>query len=209
MNRAEVLAELREVLGDKVAPYAWSDLRLLNFLSLGQDQFCKDTGFFRDSQTYKINTVAGTEAYSIPGRVIEILQVRIDGNLLRKFTGDAPAGASEGIPFAWRTDDETGLISFYPTPDAVYQASLRVWRKSKISFSTSGDLEIPEDFHLAPVEWAAHLALSDHDRELQDPVKAADHKAKFDRHYVPEGKRAFRRICAGSGLFSPNPLYLV
>ena len=49
MTRAEVLAELREVLNDKVSPYGWSDKRLLHFLSLGQDQFCKDTGFFRDA----------------------------------------------------------------------------------------------------------------------------------------------------------------
>lgn len=207
MTRAEVLAELREVLNDKVSPYGWSDARLLRFLSLGQDQFCKDTGFFRDATTYKVNAVAGTASYALSPRIIQVMRASLDGAYLEKFSGVAPAGS--GQPFAWQTDLEHGMISLYPTPDADCTIDLAVWRKSRSAFSTSGDLELPDDLHLAPVEWAAFLAFSDHDRELQDPVKAADHKARYDKIYVPLGRQAFRRLCGGLGTFAPNPLYLV
>ncbi|OHD23522.1 MAG: hypothetical protein A2Y38_12225 [Spirochaetes bacterium GWB1_59_5] len=207
MNRAEILAEFRERVRDKVQPYAWSDTRCFRALSLGQDQFCKDTGFFRDTATYTIATVAGTAAYAIPARVIEVLKASIAGAWLKKFTGDAPL-VDEGTPCAWQTDQDTGMVTLHPTPDAVYTVALHVWRKSKIAFLTSGDPEIPDDLQLAMVEWAAFLFYSDHDREIQDPVKAADHKRTYET-YVPQGKQAFRRLCAGHGTFAPNPIYLV
>ena len=208
MTRAEVLAELREVLNDKVSPYGWSDKRLLHFLSLGQDQFCKDTGFFRDASTYKLTTVAGTASYALSTRVIEVLRASIAGAQLEKFSGLAPT-TGEGQPYAWQTDLEHGMVTLYPTPDAVYTVDLYTWRKSRIAFSASGDFDLPDDMHLAPVEWAAFLAFGDHDRELQDPVKAADHKARYNKVYVPAGKQAFRRLCRGHASFAPNPLYLV
>jgi hypothetical protein len=209
MTRAEILAEFREVVRDKVQPYAWSDARCYRALSIGQDQFCKDTGFFRDTTTYTIPTVAGTAAYAIPARVIEVLKASIAGGELRRFTGDV-AATDPAQPFAWQTDKDTGKLVLHPTPDAVYTVALHVWRKSAISFLTSGDPEIPgDDLQLAMVEWAAHLFYSDHDREIQDPVKAADHKRKYETFYVPEGKRALRRLCVGRAVFAPNPTYLV
>lgn len=208
MTRAEVLAELREVLNDKVQPYGWSDRRLLYFLSLGQDQFCKDTGFFRDHTTYTISAEAGTASYAINSRIIEVREVWLNGAPIQKFAGVAPS-ISAAQPFAWQTDLEPGKLSLYPTPDTACTLELRVWRKSITPFSTSGNLELPDDLHLAPVEWAAHLAFMDHDRELQDPVKSADHKTRYDKIYVPQGKQAFRRLCAGSATFVPNSRYLV
>lgn len=207
MTRAELLAEFREVVNDQAKPYAWSDTRALRILSLAQDQFCKDTGFFLDSSSYIITTEPGVRDYAIPERAIEVLIATLNGSELRKVKGLPPA--SDGPPIAWQTDLETGMISFSPTPDAVYTVPLRVWRKSKIAFRASGNPEIPEDLHLALIEWGAWCFYGDHDRELQDPVKAAEHKANYDKIWVPQGKREFARLCAGRATFAPNPLYLV
>ena len=39
MTRAELLEETRHVVGDTLPPYAWSDTRLMMWLSEGQDTF--------------------------------------------------------------------------------------------------------------------------------------------------------------------------
>lgn len=146
MLRTDALAELREVLGDVTGPvYGWSDLRLMRFLSLGQDQFCKDTGFFTDFANYTITTVAGTSVYAIDPRLIEIKEIWYGEFRLSKFfqhqrqspydsTTEFPetgTSGSQGVPYAWQVDERTGYITLYPTPDAAYTLSLRVWRRSR------------------------------------------------------------------------------
>jgi len=316
MLRTEALEELRHILADRVEPYGWSDLRLMRFLSLGQDQFCKDTGFFTDNTNFSLTTVAGTTGYAIDPRVIEIKEVWYGDFRLSKFfqserqsildtTSEFPELGTQtpGMPVAWQLDQETGIITLYPEPDAVYALTLRVWRKSRspltrktstvtlagvlhigdvvtatvngtaFSYTTlAGDLslsavatalaavidasasfassasgqvisiassdravstvttvaisgagatttataadnysvefEIPDDFHFAPVEWAAYKALGDHDSELFNPKKAAEHLGNYQL-LKSEGKRAYRRLCGGSPSVVPNPLYIV
>ncbi|OHD22882.1 MAG: hypothetical protein A2Y38_15895 [Spirochaetes bacterium GWB1_59_5] len=212
MTRAEVLAELRELVSDTVAPYAWSDARLMNFLSLGQTQFCKDTGFFRDTVNYKLTTEEGVSTYLLDSAIIQVLSLT---NGEATITEDVRSSLFDtpSQPFAYRTDLDNRSLTLLAPADAVYILDMSVWRAARVAFnhktgaSYDGVLEIPEDFHLAPVEYAAYKCFSDHDRERQDPVKAADHLKNFKR-YTIEGKRAFRRF-AGSRGFQPNPIYLV
>jgi len=212
MTRAEILAELREMVSDTRAPYGWSDVRLMNFLSLGQTQFCKDTGFFRDSTNYTLTTEVGVSTYLLDSEVIKVLALSYAGSTL---TEDVRSSLFDSActPFAYRTDLDTQSLTLLAPADAVYTLDMVVWRSARVPFnhkngnSYDGALEIPEDFHLAPVEYAAYKCFGDHDRERQDPVKAADHLANFKR-YTVEGKRAFRRFTSSRG-FEPNPTYLV
>ena len=211
MTRDEAVAELRFVLADTVKPYSWSDFRLLNFLSLAQDQFCKDTGFFSDFVTYNITTAVNIDSYALDPRIIEVLDVWYLGTKLRHFyqAERVTLPPSPGQPIGWQSDQQTQKITFWPALDKVYTIPLRVWRKSLQKLSADGaEFEIPEDFHLACVEWAAYKALGDHDRELQDPVKAAEHLANY-KIGAREGKLAFQRISGGMGDVIPNPLYVV
>ena len=216
MLRTEALAELRIVLADTQAPYAWSDDRLIGWMSLGQDQFCRDTGFFTDTVTYNISTVANTEAYAIDSRVIKVYDAWYGGTRLRRFYQDQRVvlPPSPGPPISFQTDQQTGMITLWPAPDAVYTITLDVWRKSKKALThktltvADGEFEIPEEFHYAPVEWAAHKALNDHDRELQDPTKSAEHKLNYNS-IAKDGKRAFQQISGGVGDVIPNQLYVI
>jgi len=213
MIRSEVLAELRSVLADSVAPYFWSDARLMLFLSLGQTQFCRDTGFFRDSTNYPLVTEAGQASYASPAEVIEIRDLTYLQMPLKKL--HAPAtNISPGPPLAFSTSSDTGKLVLSPTPDAVYVLNTQVWRAARVPFNHvtggqyDGEMEIPEEFHLAPVEWAAGKAFGDHDSERQDPVKAADHQKNY-KNIVREGKRAFRLKHGEVPEIVADPLYLV
>lgn len=210
MTRAEMLAELREVIDDTVVPYAWSDVRLLAYLAEGQDKFCEDTGYFRDASSHNLTLVAGTSSYAIPDRVIQVMDVMDGSTRLGKFEeadrGEAQTPlhsvadiAQSGRPCAWQTDRETGSITLYPTPSADTAGeifSLRVWRYSTDALNDTGaEPEIPARFQRACVEWAAFKAFTHHDQEKQDKIKASDHLVEY-RMYVSDGVVALRR-CQG------------
>lgn len=211
MTRTELLAELRSVIDDTVRPYGWSDTRLAHWLSEGQDKFCEQSGFWSDKSTYTITTVLNQTDYAIPARVTAVRSVwdgtreLVDGT--REHT---PVITGEPQrPLRYRTDLETGVLSLLEPPAADIILTLRVHRRSKIRFSVAGtELEIPEEFHLAVVEYAAYKAFGDHDRELQDPVKANDHLLNFKR-YVKDGQRAYRRLTGEYTDVVPNRLYVV
>jgi hypothetical protein len=229
MTRTEILAELRAKLADSVAPYFWSDDRLMLFLALGQTQFCRDTGYFRDSTNYPLVTEAGQASYAIPAEVIEIFSIWNGQAPLRKilrpglnYPIDSANfsdyvnfnGLASGTPFAWSSGEDTGKLTLTPAPNAVYILNMKVWRAARVPFNRrtgglyDGEMEIPAEFRLAPVEWAAAEAFGDHDSERQDPVKAADHKANY-LVIARQGKRAFRKLHGERATYAPNPAYLV
>lgn len=211
MTRDELLAELRAVVDDTIQPYGWSDIRLAFWLSEGQDKFCEQSGFWSDKTTHAITTVLNQTDYAIDPRIVAIRSIwdgareLVDGAKER-----SPVITSEPQrPLRYRTDLETEVLSLLEPPISGIVLSLRVHRRSKIRFSVEGaELEIPEEFHLAPVEYAAHKAFGDHDRELQDPVKANDHLLNFKR-YVKEGQRAYRRLTGEYTDVVLNQLYVV
>lgn len=213
MTRAEALAELRSVIDDTVAPYAWSDARLMQFLALGQTQFCRDTGFFRDSTNYPLVTQAGISSYALAPEIIQVLAIKMSP-YAELVPGFFPDDTTQGQPYGWRLGNDTGNIELFPVPDGVYTLTMKVWRSARVPFDRTtngiydGEFEIPSDFHFAPVEWAAYKCFGDHDRERQDPVKAADHLANY-KGIVKDGKTAFRRMHGEMIQIVPNPSYVV
>lgn len=122
-----------------------------------------------------------------------------------------------GKPLVFATDEQTVVDStgsqgrvvlrLYPVPSQDYAGgvvALRVARTplTKLTGNAS-DLEttpeIPEDYHLALVDYAAYMALRIVDHELGDPVRAAEFEATFNRK-VEEAKRETIRK-----MFTPQP----
>lgn len=221
MTRDRMLIELRDRIGDTVQPYFWSDDFLLGVLAEGQDEFCEQTGYFRDVSNFTVTLETGKAAYAISDRIIEILAIWDGTRKLGKFQETQrafvsqewdPATSTEqsGRPRAWQTDRETGLITFDRTPTAAENGAvfqIHAWRYSLYSLDGDGPVpevgetpvaepEIPSRFHRACIEWAAHKAYGDHDSEKSDPIKSSRHKAEFD-DYVKKGRFAMQR---GHGL---------
>jgi hypothetical protein len=221
MTRAEALAELKAVLRESVLDAAWGDTRLLGYLSEGQDKFCEETGFFMDNTNHTIPTVVGTATYSIPDRIISVLDIydatgrrlgKVDERIRRYANLDTepqswPSETSDTS--YWQVDQATNAITLHPTPTTVQTLTLRVWRYARNELSVgTNEFEIPSRFHRACIEWAAYKSLMHHDAEQEDPVKAADHLAAFGI-YVRDGKKAHRRITSMQTEIVGNPLYVV
>lgn len=223
MTRAQMLAELREVLGDRSIPYGWSDTRLEGYLAEGQDKFCEKTGYFKDTSNFTIVLETDVAIYPIPDRIIEVFDIWNGTVKLKKTLVDDyaiepewPAISATGMPNSWRADQETGSIMFNTAPTIAENEKifiLQVWRYSLFDLAgdgaTSGTAalpEIPSRFQRACIEWAAYKAFNRHDEDYQDAIKAADHLRGFDM-YVLGGKAALRRIQGAETRVGTNPAY--
>ena len=217
MTWDDLLEELRGVVEDTVQPFAWSDTTLLGFLSEGQDKFCEDTGFFRDS-SQTITLEEGVTSYVVPARTIEILGIWYGYKKLTFF----PAGTDftyanddwstpiTGIPTAWRADDTTGSVTIYPIPSADMDGvdlSVKVWRYGADPLATSSTSpELPGRLQRACIEWAAYKVLNFHYAETQDPIKAKDHLEMY-KSYVRDGISMFRRSHGIDASVGTDPAY--
>lgn len=216
MTKAEMIAEFRFVVHDNAAPPAWSDIRVGYWLSEGQDRFCEKTGFWQDKTTFTIATILDQQDYDIDPRIVSIRSIWDGTRQLIDVTGktyyldemDFSDNPSQS-PVHYRTDAETGKITFFEPVLGGVTLTIRAHRRALVALSAAnGQPEIPAEFHLAPIEYAAHKAFSDHDRELQDPVKASDHLKNFNA-YVRDGRMAYRRLTGEYSDVVANPLYVV
>ena len=308
MTRAELLEETRQVVGDTLSPYAWSDSRLVAWLSEGQDTFCRMTGFWQDASSYTLTTVLDQLDYAIPSRIISIKSVwdgdrqLIDGSG-KMFSDSYFSDVTAQRPLHYRLSKETDKLTLFEPPLADITLALRVHRRSlspltrkssvvtlggtfhagdtvvvvvngtvfsytaqvadaslsgvaaqieallaadttlatsvsgqtisiasadaalstfatasvsgagaaigvTVSNSYSADPEIPDELQGALVEYAAYKAFGEHDRELQDHIKARDHYANF-MLYVKRGMSMHRALTGDYPDVVPNTLYVI
>jgi len=124
------------------------------------------------------------------------------------FNPDELSQLPPGKPLVFATDDYTtadaegsiGVVSMrlYPIPSAPWANSviqMRVARYPKEDL-TERNLqvvpEIPRDWHLNSLDWAAYLALRIVDHELGDPARAMQFKQSFEQHVI-DAKAEFQK----------------
>lgn len=114
-------------------------------------------------------------------------------NSFTEFANFSAALNETGQPMRFTTDEGVQIddehqirIMFKPIPDANQQGktvSMRVRRLpiNRLSMEdTDACPEIPEDWHLDMLEWAAWRALRNWDLDAEDRKKADSHKTRFD-----------------------------
>lgn len=118
-------------------------------------------------------------------------------------------------PLAWSTDEETAAdstgsfgvvrVRLFPKPSTTYAGktiSMRVARLPKVRL-TAANLsvypEIPEDYHLPMLDYAAYLALRIVDHEMGDPARASEFLNSFEAHVTEARAEMLRKN------FTPHP----
>jgi hypothetical protein len=128
-------------------------------------------------------------------------------NVITPFSA-AQLGSTAGVPQAFGTDealseDDDGSLSavsmrVYPTPRAEDDGTvikLRVIRMpiNELTLSSPSAVpEIPADYHLNMLDWAAYLALRIVDTDAGNPKRAAEFAQSFETH-VQEARRLVLR----------------
>jgi hypothetical protein len=120
---------------------------------------------------------------------------------------------SPGRPTAYYTDETlvyatSGRVTFsiFPAPAADQDGkvvSLRVLRTPISTYSIDKmdqeESEIPEDYELDPLRWAAYLATSTHDGDAGSSTAAAKHKTAFEECVANAVRETKRKIFANMG----------
>lgn len=115
--------------------------------------------------------------------------------------------ATDNHPYGFSTDDgiDTGedhapIMTLFPTPDATvdgFAVNMRVSRLPLVDPTLDNlkdPLEIPEDYCLDMLEWAAWRALRNWDIDAEDRKKAQQHRDRFDEAVKEARREVLRKI---------------
>lgn len=202
MNGAELLRYIRtDVLRDSATPYLWSDVLIYRRLGMAQAIHARMTYSIVDDQQ-TITTDIGTPTYTLPLDTIHVLSARVSTNSadMSSFTRKVIPShlvTSTGEPRIYTLDEATGLIRFYPVPDASYEVALRIARLPTTTIASGVAPEIPERYHLDLASYVAWQCLLDNDVDGSG-VKAAQRHADDWHQRVADAKREFYRLQLGA-----------
>jgi len=198
----EILADARRYLDDEVQPYLWSDATLYDGLNAAIDEACERTRVIQDSTSSacSITLVAGTARYTLNPAIFAVRRARVSGQryplklVNARQLDDLHPGwddttlTDNGTPEYAVFDLGDGTITLHPRPSEAGTLSLTVWRRpteaERIEYG-DGDAEpaIPERQHRELVHFVLFRAFTEHDREKNNPEKAATHLALFTAAY--------------------------
>ena len=125
-------------------------------------------------------------------------------------------GLPDGDPVAYATDEEvvaneddavqTATLRVYPKPTTaqdgkkIYLRVVRMpierlnWKQRKVQRP-----EVPEDFHIDMLDWAAYLALRIQDQDQGNAKAAGDFRASFEAMVLDARKTTMRKLFAPTG----------
>ena len=211
----------------------WTDSALLRYIRDAEAKFVSQTLCLRDSRTTEITQITmveGQSEYDLDPRVVSILAAQLDGRVvLGRTTWASRFGADpalspntsytapdeSGQPRIYYTDRDSNAIGFYPKPSehtAGKIVRLQVARMPLAPLKAMDDVpEIPEQYHLDLVEWAAWRALRNHDPDIDGSndvlallrARTEQHRTRFEAA-VAECKREFKYLNVQQVEFAPR-----
>jgi len=179
MTTEELLEHLRvNILRDEAVPPLWSDEELLAYLDDAQRIMARFTHCLVSTTggASQITTAAGVSAYPLHPAVLHVSAVYCE-ETRRELSpaAYAPFAAGHGAPQAYRASiDNAGELLVFPVPDNTYTLRLRVARDPLESMAKGGEPEVPVQWRLALVDWAAYRALRANDPEQLNMAAAND-----------------------------------
>lgn len=198
MTLAELIAECRRVLDDRKAPYQWDDDFLVASLNRAEAMAARGGLLLKDYSTASVcqssltNATAlitlHTSVFRIERAILDGYSVPLDLRTLLEMDEIFPGweDADRSLPTHLITDIETGKVRPHPLPDGNYTLNMTVYRVPVTAMSamtSSPEIEDLGGNHRALTHFVVSEAYEDHDSDRYDPVKAADHRATFNRHF--------------------------
>lgn len=233
MKVAEMLEELREsILRDTTDALSadevdllWTDRALLRYLNDGYFRFCERSRILEDATTpevCEVALVADQKSYPLHKSILHVASATFEGKALKLASMAAahnePDEVSHVTPnmalsyrgvTAFLPDYNVGTFYVLGAPSADESGkvvNLRVNRLplEPISESTINTVpEVPEQYHLDIIEWAAFRALRNHDADAEFMAKASAHSTRFERA-VEEARETHRRRTFTGIQFAPS-----
>jgi len=230
MKTSELLKELQENLlrdvsneaVDDSAASLWSPDALVRYLDDAQNRMARQTECLLDRSTPEITRlfiVPDLDTYPLDKRIIRVHRARVAGKILKETSTsheeDGSSSVREDLPRArsnpnyiarYSMDEGADTLRVFPMPTSDHDGQLmellvsRLPAKPLTNSKPDREPEVPIDFHLDLVEWAAYRALRNHDVDSENIQKANIHRAAFQRA-VDELRRQIRRKHAAPAVF--------
>jgi len=226
--RENILRDVSDEVGHSQDSYLLNDRSLVRYIEEGVVKFAVGTLCIRDETTpevTRVRLVPGVESYELDPRVVAVFGARVGHANLRRTTYSGMTSAPDVAPSTsiedwgrrythaapcwFYTDRESGKLGVWPTPGdnaAGTDLILRVARKPLRKLEAT-DLkavpEIPDEYHMDVLEWAAWRALRNHDADLEALAKASQHRKRF-LETVEELSRQAKRLLAQDVQFRVN-----
>lgn len=213
----------------------WSDEALLLYIRDAEAKFVSQTMCLRDSNTPEVTQItlqSGVAEYPLDKRVLSVHEAILDGRTVlgrtswnTRFGFSAPMTPNtsysppneSGQPRIFYTDRDSYSLGLYPTPSAQQEGlvlRMQVARMPLIALSKTNmdaSSEVPEQYHLDMLEWAAWRALRNHDPDIDGAPEALgllrarteQHRTRFEAAVV-ECKRQAKYLNVMQVEFGPR-----
>lgn len=213
----------------------WTDDALLLYIRDAEAKFVSQTLCLRDSQTPEITQItlqAGIQEYELDRRVLAIQAAQLDNRMVLGRTnwatrfGNDPAltpntsytlPTESGEPRIYYTDRDSYSMGVYPIPSEQQDGKIIRLQVSRLPINplSKSDMdmqsEVPEQYHLDMIEWAAWRALRNHDPDIDGATEALSllrarteqHRTRFEAA-VAECKRQAKYLNVRQVEFGPQ-----
>jgi len=209
--RENVLRDSSDAVGNASDDYLFDDRTLVRYIQEAVTKFAVETLCIRDETTpevTRIRLVPGVDSYALDPRVIALYGARIGNNHLQRVMYSSLVGGRLGrtctpstTPSLFYTDRESGKMGVWPVPgeacadqDLILRAARKPLRPLEAT-NLKAEPELPEEYHLDVLEWAAYRALRNHDADAEAMTKASAHRRRFTET-VQELSRKSKRLLA-------------
>ena len=192
MDVQTIVDEARLRSGNSVEPYLWIDAEWVKYLNEAQNEACRVGYLIRDSETSaicNIATVDGIRSYAYDSRIIKIITAKIstDTWYLQQITRDQldnryPNWLGTTVktkPRYFTLGYQSGKITLYAKPGAVYTVNMTVYRNPTAQITTttmSGQTpEIDSYYHPFLIDHMLYRAFLKPGAETYDRGKSTEH----------------------------------
>lgn len=189
MRVSEFISTFRNVMGDAVTPYLWSDGEIAQYLTWAEQEAAVRAKLLKDSVSAfcTISFTAGQVAAQLDASIFEVDRVSVNGKRLHRTTiADLDAAFcgweshTSNSPGRYVHDGRSLML--VPRPNVAVVANLTVFRLPVAALSVDFDFREPEIdrmHHPRLLDWVYRCALLKNDSEVINPTKAAEYEAKF------------------------------
>ena len=185
MTLEEFLEHTRKhVLRDFAVPPLWPEEVRVRYANEGLAKLAERSHFLVDDSNYTIDLEADESHYDLANDVKLVHSAKLTGYfgyLATCTEASIPNSTTSTRPLAFSCDAATGSLHFYPTPDATYEAVLRVARlPKKLDVDSQQDeIELPEEWCLILADWVGYRCFAEDDADGRNDQAADRCQARF------------------------------
>lgn len=198
MNLGQLIAQFRNYMDDKQAPYLWDDEEVILYINEAEREVARRSRCLTDSldpEICYIPVTAGQSTYKLDPRILYLRRVKTDqhNNLLCPVRchlleiEDNKWESRHGRVDRIVMDHNSRAITLYRVPSVDQTLRLTVVRLPVREMSSLSDVpEIPSEYHLQMLNYAYYLAYSKQDVEGKNMELANNFYQRFEMEFGPK-----------------------